>query len=184
MEFCETWMGTTDPEGRLRIEDGGEPLSWGTAMGSRKFSIYFGTTTRALRDEIFRWLTTRGRPGGKQRNRPVLQHRDGTHFTMKDAEKELGFWAVEVGTFKTREDAGAVEDYLIGRGRTDGCLPRQMYNSGDNAVTPRRRVRVHAEARRVHRAVELLLGVAVLEVGVHVRVPGTSSGAYKYTVVL
>lgn len=107
---CEDWLDSTDP--RLVGTDG-KLLTWRQAIASGKFAIYFGTTMRTLEIEWLRWLTTRGLPGGSCRNRPVLQRMDGSLFTMKEAEDELGFWCAEVGVGDNlNHNCRGKEDYL------------------------------------------------------------------------
>ena len=61
--------------------------------------------------ECFRWMTPRGLSQGGT-NRPILKRADGSEFTMSEVEEELGFHVVELGSFATRLDACAVEEYL------------------------------------------------------------------------
>ena len=56
-------------------------------------------------------MTPRGLSQGGT-NRPILKRADGSEFTMSEVKEELGFHVVELGSFATRLDACAVEEYL------------------------------------------------------------------------
>ena len=109
--WCEKWLDTPFP----RRNSAGQELTWREAIISGEFAIYFGTTRRTLEEEWLGFLTTRGLPqGGK--NRPILQRANGNpHFTPKEAERELGFFCVEVGVGDLlHHNCRAKEDYLQG----------------------------------------------------------------------
>mmetsp|Transcript_363 Transcript_363/g.1397 ORF Transcript_363/g.1397 Transcript_363/m.1397 type:complete len:353 (-) Transcript_363:50-1108(-) len=106
--WCEEWLGTPFP----RLNSAGEKLTWKTAISSGDWAIYFGTTRRQLKEEWLGFLTTRGLPQGG-RNRPILQRANGTRFTPKQAERELGFFCVEVGVGDLlHHTCRGKEDYL------------------------------------------------------------------------
>ena len=77
--------------------------------------IYVGASSRLLKEEYLRWLTTRGNghdyeKGKCKGNRPVLQWKKAkpngsTTITQKEAEERLGFQGLEV--YESLRDANA-----------------------------------------------------------------------------
>jgi hypothetical protein len=115
-ELCEYLLN----EKKYAILD---DMTMSQAIQTNSFTIYIGTTKRALTEEDLRWLTERGaqdqgvtRSGlvryKGRRNRPVLLNEDGTCITMGEARSEYGAKSVFISRSRLRLNETDLEDAL------------------------------------------------------------------------